>query len=1136
MKSILTVIKGFSMKSILTGITLFVALAATMLGQDITGSIVGTVLDASGAGVPGAKVTITNTDRNAVARTSTTDGAGNYTATLLDVGHYSVTVEAKGFKREIEKSINLNVNDKLTVNVKLEVGDVQQEVTVEATPIQVQLQSPVQDTVVNGTQIRELALVTRNYEQLVALMPGVSSSAVDELYVGVSAPAGTAATIPYAINGARNSASGWTVDGADNIDRGSNATLLNTPSIDAIDEFKVQRSGYSAEFGRAGGGMVSVITKSGTNQFHGDLYEFVRNNDFAANNFLNNANKLNLGSNGTAQVPALHYNNFGWTLGGPVVIPKVYGRDRNKNKTFFFFSEEWRRVITYSSPTAVVPTAAEILGTFPHPICASYTGSTCNQVTQQIAKIDPVAQEYIKDIFAKVALPTGTNTLPSLFRNTFNFEQELIRGDHIFNEKHRFSIRYLRDSIPTIEPGGLFTGAAIPGVGTTSTNAPGKNLVLRETSTLSPTWLNEIGFNYSYGAIISNPIGLMAATNSPDIKIPLPFAVTLNQVPNLSFTGGSGLATFGQYRDFNRNYALYDNVTKVRGAHTLKFGFTYNYYQKTENAGGANASAFAFTSATATTPAGGASLFEQAFANFLTGNASSFSQASEDVTPDMRAQQWELYAQDDWRVRPYLTINIGVRYSMFRQPIDANNELTTFDPSLYKAGSAPQLTAAGTLVVGTGDPLNGISVNGKSSPFGNKISSEDPKDWAPRFGFAWDPFHTGKTSIRGGYGISYDATLFGIYEQNIFQNPPFVNSVSIPNTPFDSPGSGTATVSNSPKVLRATTPDFKTPYTQQWSLDIQRQFAKDTILTVAYVGTKGTHLLGIVDENSVFPGLAYTSGLVPTTTTFTSANEPILNTIRPYLGYNAINVIVPWFNSNYNALQVYGQKLFHDASQVSFSYTWSKNLTDNQSDRSNAAQNFYNPHEGEYGLASLDRRQVFTASFVYNLPFYRAQKSLMGKTLGGWEVSGVLSLNTGLPNTIATLAGTDPADLGILGSSAAGPRPDMVCDPNSGGPHTRFQWFNASCFQNVATGVHVPGNAGRGVVEGPGFERIDLAAFKNVTFRERFRFQLRGEATNAFNHANPNGFGSLSLGSSLFNTITSYREPRIIQLGAKLYF
>jgi hypothetical protein len=365
-----------------------------------------------------------------------------------------------------------------------------------------------------------------------------------------------------------------------------------------------------------------------------------------------------------------------------------------------------------------------------------------------------------------------------------------------------------------------------------------------------------------------------------------------------------------------------------------------------------------------------------------------------------------------------------------------------------------------------------------------------------------------------------------------------VKTVSIPNTLLSNPGGGTASAQNSPRALRGSAAEWSTPYTQQWSFDIQRQFTPTTLLTVAYIGTKGTHLLGIADINTVFPNLAYASGLVPPTTVFTSANSTQLNLLRPYQGYNSVNVIEPWFNSNYNSLQVFGQKRFRDDSIVAFSYTWSKNLTDNQTDRSSAAQNFYNRKEGEYGLASLDRRHVFTANFAYNLPFFRKQKGVEGKVLGGWEISGATYFNTGAPNTVTTLAGTDPAALGILGgSSAASPRPDMVCDPNAGAPHTRFQWFNAACFQDVnAGGVHLPGNTGRGVVRGPGFERVELGLFKNITFKERYRFQLRGEATNAFNHPNPNGFGSLGLGSGLFGTITSYRDPRIIQLAGKFYF
>ncbi len=1101
------------------------------VAQDITGTIVGTVTDASGAGVPGAKVTVSNVGQNRDTSVVTTDSAGNYTAALLPVGAYIVTVEARGFKKAAAQNIELHVNDKLTVNIPLEVGDVTQSVTVQEAPVRVELQNATQSTVINGTQIRESALITRNYEQLVGLMPGVSSASVDQLYVGVTIPSGATATIPFSINGQRNSGNVWLVDGADNIDRGSNLTLLNTPSIDSIEEFKVLRSNYSAESGRAGGAQISVVTKSGTNTFHGDAFEFVRNSDFAANNFFNNASSLNLGANGKSQVAPLHYNNFGWTLGGPIFIPGLY--NTHKDKTFFFVSQEFRRVITYASGTAVLPTSGMLNGTFPTPVCVAYTGSTCNQTATQINNIDPVAREYIKDIYSRLPLNAGSTTLNSLFRNVFDFEQEMYKLDHVFGPKLQLSARYLRDSIPTSEPQGLFTGSPVPGVAITSTNSPGHNWTAKAISAFTPTWLNEAGYSYSFGAIISNPVGTINSTISPDIKVTTPFPVTLTQVPTLAFTSGTSITGYGPYRDYNRNHNIFDNLTKIHGDHTFRFGATYNHYQKKENNALANAGSFTF--APASIPSG-TPTFNQAFANFLLGNVATFSQASEDVTPDIRAQQFELYAQDDWRVRPNFTLNIGVRYSNFRQPIDANHELTNFDPAVYSAAQgAASLTPAGLLTPTAANPyLNGIIIANQNSPYGNKISTQSNLNFAPRFGFAWDPFGTGKTAIRGGYGIFFDSTLYGTFEQNIFANPPFVNSAVITNTTLDNPAGGTATVSNSPKDPHATPVQFNTPYSQQWNFEVQRQMPGGLQINLAYVGSKSTHLLGEVDLNEVPPGLAYSSGLIAPGATITSANTPLLNLLRPYLGYAAMTAIEPWFNSNYNALQIYGQKHFSGSSLIAFSYTWSKNLTDNQTDRSTAPQNVYNFSEGEYGPAQLDRTQVFSLNWVYTLPFFRNQQGFVGKALGGWEAAGLANYYTGLPYT-ATTSTVDPSGLGVIGASPASLRPNLICNPNAG-PKNRFEWFNTACLPSPAVAPHLPGNEGRGVIRGPGYEGWSLALSKNLEFKERYRFQLRGEASNLLNHTNPSTFGSLSNVSTLFGTVTGYRDPRIIQLGAKMYF
>jgi len=1116
-------------KIIRTIALIVLALPGTYLfGQNITGTIVGTVTDPTGAPISGASVTITN-DSTAAVQKLTTDSSGNYTASLLPVGRYDVAIEAQGFKREVRSGIVLNVNDKLTVNVGLQIGSTTEQVNVEASAVQVQLQQGgEQSTTINGTQIRELALITRNYEQLISLQPGVTQASVDQLYVGVTLPSGSTATVPFSINGTRNSQSSYLVDGADIVDRGSDQTLVNTPSVDSIAEFKVLRTGYSADMGRAAGGVVSVVTKSGTNAFHGDAFEFVRNSAFAANNFYNNATSVGV-VNGQAQVAPLHYNNFGWTLGGPIWIPKVYN---GKNKTFFFFSQEFRRVITYTGTVATLPTTSEIAGIFPHAICTQYSGSTCTSTSNRITSFNPVANEYIKDIYSRTTLPTNGNVENLLFRNVYNFEQELYKIDHSFGDKLRISARYLRDQIPTFEPQGLFTGLPVPGVSATSTNAPGRNWAVRATSSFTPTWLNEIGWDFTYGAIVSNPVGLANSTYSPDIKTNLPFPVTLTQIPSLTLAGGTGIGTYGPYRDFNRNHNIFDNVTKIWGDHTIRFGISYNRYQKTENAAGGNQGTFAFTPASMPT---GVTQFEQSFANFLLGNVATFTQTSEDITPDIRVQQWEGYVQDDWRVKPNLTLNVGVRYSNFRQPIDAKNELTTFNPLTYSPANAAVITSTGVLANGTPNPyLNGIIINGKNSPYGNAVSSQQNLNFAPRFGFAWDPFSSGKTSIRGGYGIFYDSTLYGIYEQNIFNNPPYVVSVSIPNVTLDNPAGGTATVSSSPKLIRGTPYVNSTPYTQSWSLEVQREITPSTIVNVAYVGNKGTHLLGIVDLNTVYPGLAYSTGLVSPTTSFTSANEALLNQLRPYKGYNSINAIEPWFNSNYHSLQAYAKKQLTGDSLITGSYTWSRNLTDNQTDRSSAPQNLYNFNSGEYGPAQYDRTQVFSASFIYTLPFFRDQKGFTGKLLGGWEISLIANYYTGLPNTITT-SGVDPAGLGIIGSSAASLRPDVLGGCDITGPKTRFEWFNTNCIVNVPTGVHRPGNEGRGIVRGPGYEGWNASASKNLVFKERFRFQIRGEASNVFNHANPTTL-STSMTATTYGQITAYRDPRIIQLGAKLYF
>ena len=1112
------------------------------MAQNISGTVTGTVHDSSGAVIPNAAVIITNADQNTVVFTGKTNAAGQYTAPFLPVGNYSVTSDASGFKKAEHTGIKLDVNQNLTIDMVLQPGSAQQTVTVTTSPLQVDLQSAQAQTVISGTQVRELTLTTRNYEQLVGLMPGVSTAVSDQIYVGVSNPAGTSNQINFSINGSRPTQNTWNIDGADNVDRGANLTLLAYPSVDSIAEFSVQRSNYNAEFGRSSSGQVNVITSAGTNQFHGDLYEFFRNDVLDANTYLNNRNSI--------PIPSLRYNDFGGTVGGPIW----------RDHTFFFFSEEVRRVITHTNFLPAFPAALSSMAISPPTARPSASSSdanhNCIQQGTQVTQINPAAQAYLTDIFNKLPPPDDPNctigcTLTSNGRNVFNLHQEIVRIDHAFGPRFRIFGRYENDTIPTEEPGGLFIGSALPGAATSSTNSPGRIVSIHATYVFSPTLINDAGYNYSHGGVLSTPIGLTAGKNSPDVisAVSLPNASTLAVVPKLIFTSFENIADRGQYRDFNDDNNIFDHLSKVVGRHAMKFGVSYHWYQKDENSGDGNQGSFGFPT---TAPDGTDSEYQE-WANFLTGNASSFTQASADFRAVIRQQQWEMYAQDTFQARPNLTLTYGVRYSLFRQPTDAKGHLTNFDPQTFNRAAAPPLDPSTGQIAGAANPLNGIIIGGKGSPFGDAVNSQNNLSFAPRVGLAYDPTGNGKMSVRAGYGLFFDSSAVSRYEINIFTNPPFVNSLSLGAVPLNNPN-GTALASDFPAALNAVDTRWHTPYSQEFNLDVQRQFPSQWLLDIGYYGATGTHLLGQVDLNQPLPG-AYVTALAPYRA---NPNAPIargsdtkkLNFIRPYPGFDAINQQITSYNSNYNGLQVALQKRIGANSLLNLNYTWSKALTNAFSDTS-PAQNTYDL-AAEYGPARYDRTHIFNANFVYDLPFFQSQTGFVGHALGGWEVSGIVNAYTGLPFTVTGVL-NDPAGQGVLdGSSAVSGRPDLVGNPNhastaSGPIHNNDgikPWFNTAAYAQVCPTINKittcptgarPGNSHPGSVRGPGLWRADLSLFKNIKFNDRIRTQFRAEAFNVFNHTNPDGIRT-SATSATFGKVISYRDPRILQLALKLYF
>lgn len=1166
-------------RSAFTSFLLAACLTPTLFAQDITGTIEGTVLDPSGAAVPNVRVSVTNTDRNQVIRTIVTDNSGVYSATFLPIGNYSISAEASGFKIASRTGIVLNVNDVLKINITMQVGAISESVEVHAEATTVELGTPADSTTVDGTQVRELALGTRNFAQLVSLMPGViDQTGVDELFPGASGASGTSTAIPYSVNGMRNSSNNWTVDGADNIDRGSNTSLGTFPSIDAIAEFKVERSSYTADTGRAGGGQINVVTRSGTNHFHGTLFEFFRNDALNANNWANNANKVNLvnSKDPTAPCTATNYtdcyakgspvrwNDFGGNFGGPIYFGS-YNKD--KNKTFFFYSEEARRIIQYVTFNPTWPTMGMAQGNLLQPVCItsiSSAGIVCPTgpapVTSIAASlINPVSANYLKDVYAKLPLAGGATTAATTSsfcqdRTLLNFRQELLKIDHRFTDKFSVWGKIENDAIPTVEPLGLFTcNSASPFTCTTRSNSPGKAFVFHAQNIIRPNIINDAGFNFTSRDILSVPTGVTAKVNAPDVNPILPFPNTQGVVPNLSFSGGSTLNGYGPYNDYNYNYAGFDNLTWIKGRHTFKLGLSTNRYNKHENNPGTPQGTFGFTNVGA--PSGTTS-FQQSWANFLLGNVATFSQPSTDITPHVWTWQHEAYAQDDFKFTPRLTLYMGVRWSYFGQPTDSHGIMDNFDPALYNRANAPAVNPANgnfiTSIAVNNPPVNGIIIGGKNSPYGDKVAGDSYKNFAPRLGVAWDPFGSGKTAVRAGYGLYYDSTLFGIYEQNIFADPPFVYSVNYANASLSNITSGTLGVLSAPLTLHATQLPAHVPYSQQWNFSIQRQFARQTVVQVAYVGSKGTHLLGIVDINQVPPGLALAAGLhtttaaAPNSTIFTSSDIPRINAVRPFYGWGPINALETAFDSNYHSLQVTAQKRFRSAGQIGFAYTFSKNLTDNGSDRSNAPQNSYNWHEDEYGAYPGDRRHVVTINYVYTIPIFKDSHGPLAYGLRGWELSGIVSAYTGAPFTVTT-SGVDPAGQGNISSGTqSAARPDLVCDPADnhtaaygGSAQASVQgltWFNTTCFQPVPQGAVRPGDAGRSVIRGPGFFNLDASLIKNFRLTERLNLQARGESFNALNWVNPSGFASLNNTATNFGQINSFRAARRVQIALKLIF
>jgi len=1083
-----------------------------VFAQATTGTIGGTVRDGSGGALPGVTVTATHAG-TAEKRIVHSGSDGAYLFPSLPVGVYEISAVLDGFGKGVLQGIELHVSDNLRFNLTLAVGRVMEEVSVVGEAPRVQTATSEQSSLISGDQIRELQLNGRSFMTLLELVPGVASDMPDRVDPNTNPS--------LSINGARSTASNFNIDGGNNADVMVGSSSLNTfTSIDTIAEVKVVTSTFAAEYGRGGFSQVNVVTKSGTKRFTGSAYEFFRDDKMDARDYL------------THQVLPLELNNFGYTLGGPVLLPGGYNKDRSK--TFFFFSNEYNNITTRGEAiNTIVPTALErdgnfsalgpgadgLFGTSDDPVIDPGTGRGFADGTI------PQARRHLDalKLLALYPLPNfrgaGSINFTSAAPSTQNWRQELIRIDHHFSSTWKMYARYVQDHAYIDNPygGSALTSVTtrFPGVAATRADRPGKNLVVNMTNIIGPSWLNEFGFTYARRIFTMNPVGPDADRAHLGINLAEIFPDNPgNVIP--SITLGSGLATLTVPRFSHKrlyNVELSNNVTKLAGRHTLKAGALYSFGFNREHPFSPNLNgSLTFNTSASRNP----------IANFLLGLPSAYSEVENLVVSRAKFSMFESFVQDDFRVADRLTINAGLRYSAYLNPYDKDDVLTNFLPALYDPARAPQIDTAGRPVAGTGDRLNGIVVAGVNSPYGRRVTNNHTNLFGPRLGFSWDVFGIQKTALRGGYGIFYTRPLLGTFLNNSFGNPPFSRSVSITNPSLDNLAGGTAAPVTVPNLTSLADPLYA-PTIEQWSVGVQQTLPLRSTLGVAYVGSRGRHLMRPVSINDAEPAASRTVHI---------------NTVRPYLGYGNINQRESTGSSKYHSLQVSLNRRLSGRFSLGLAYTLARSMDDASSDRNDTDIPPDNGSPGaEWGPSDFDRTHVFTGNWIWHLPngVPGSRHRVLGAVVNGWQLSGIVRAYSGKPFDVVM-----NQDVAGVASSTNNQRPDVIGDTN--GPRTVEQWFNTAAFARPASGTF--GNMRRNSLRGPGVNKVDLAIFKNFRPHQRLRVQFRAEAFNAFNTPIFTTVGRAltttttgvnpALGN--FGVVTGTADARVMQLALKVTF
>jgi Carboxypeptidase regulatory-like domain/TonB-dependent Receptor Plug Domain len=1102
------------------------------------GNISGTVRDPQGAVVPGVQVTIQEV-RTGIKRTVQTNNDGFYSALSLPVGLYNVSTAPQGYKKTVVsgedgKGLQLHVGDTLVVNLTIEVGEVTETVTVTTGAAAVETRSGNVSSLISEKQVTELPLNGRNYAQLALMVPGVSPA--------TGMPGGFAANgtglnagVDMAVNGNASNQNLWTVDGVNNMDVGSNRTLLVFPSIDAIQEFRVERNSFSAEFGQAQGAVINLITKGGSNAFHGTLFEFMRNDALNANNFFINQSG--------EKKPVLRYNNFGGNFSGPII----------KERAFFFWSEEFRRERRgVALSTQKVPTAAERMGDFSGALTTvdlrtgapirpinPFTGVPFpdNRIPQDL--LSPAGLAILK-IFPdpNLAGPAGGNNWVAAPTQPINTRQDLIRGDVVINSKMNLMVRYINEAWGHKAASGNFWGdSSFPNL-SSDWDQPSQSFAVKLSTSISPTSVNEFQFSRAGNDIL---ITTSSATQALNDEIAAAFPTVFPReegvgLPTVNGVGGySTLQHQAPWTNHEDLFIIKNDFSKVIGPHDLKLGAVFSHNIKNEINTGANGVAqFNMTSTRTGHPIADLLLRDLPLSNY--------SEIDHRENVLGRWHDFEFYVNDSWKVRPRLTFNIGLRWSRFSPPFSNNDRVTNYLADTFNGS----------------DPLSGL-LRGET---GVKVYNPG---FQPRLGIAWDISGDGKTALRLGFGRFLSRTNVIEDLLRLAANPPWTVQVStdtnqitptsrlVDNPTFRSldainPGLINNVAGVGPNTsFNALSLEFRPPESWQWNMTISREIMRNTVLEASYIGNHGLHIWRRgINLNDVVPSAR--AAIAQATLNGTPKTD-LIAANRRFVGLGPVSMSESTGNSNYHAFQVWANRRFSDRLAFQASYTWSHAITDVALGSFNSTTTDPFNYSLDRGDADLDRRHMFTFNTVYSLPSFKNMGRVANAVLGDWQFNAIGSFLGGAPidvfysNGGNNIAGIAESPVG------SGFRPDMV----PGVPiYIRDSSDKATILNPAAfalPGAGRFGSLGRGAIRQPRTETIDFAIVKNWRARERYGIQFRTEMFNVFNHTNFNQFSnnldiqtlaaSPTFGQSLstsFGTATAALRSREIQFGLKFTF